>query len=205
MVDLRGIKNIIFDFGGVIIKIDFKITVDAFKKLGFTAIDKIVFNPEGTKLLTQMEKGLISPKEFYSEIRKLSGLSLSDRVIESTWNALLLDIPKKRIELLKKLKSKFRIFLLSNSNIIHYSFCSEYLSKTHNTSFQELFEKTWFSFNVKMTKPHLNIYRYAISDAKLIPSETLFIDDLKINVEAATKTGMKGYTLLEGEDITAFL
>jgi len=205
MADLAGIKNIIFDYGGVIINIDFKITIDAFKKLGFSTIEEVIFNRGSTKLLTQMEKGTIEPDEFYNEIRRVSNLPLTDKEIKNAWNALLLNMPEKRIQLLKKLKNKYRIFLLSNSNIIHFQCYSEELKKIHHTSFNRLFDKAWFSFDLNMTKPHLGIFKYVIADAKIKPNETLFIDDSEINVEAARKVGMKGYTLLKWEEITDIL
>jgi len=205
MVDLAGIKNIIFDYGRVIINIDFKITIDAFKKLGFSEIEKAIFRSGSTKLLTQIEKGTLKPDEFYNQIRRISNLPLTDKDIENAWNALLLDMPEKRIQLLKNLKNKYRIFLLSNSNIIHFQHYSQELKIIHHTSFDQLFEKTWFSFNLKMTKPHLNIFKYVITDANIKPIETLFIDDMEINVAAAKKVGMKGYALLKGEDVTDIL
>jgi glucose-1-phosphatase len=206
MVDLKGIKNIIFDYGGVIINIDFNLTIDAFKILGFSNVEEVLFQSNSSRLLLMMERGQLSPEEFYQEIRKSSGLKLSDIEIEIAWNALLLDMPEKRILLLEKLRKKYRIFLLSNSNIIHYN---KYLSQLNDqygySNFNMLFEKAWFSHDLNMNKPNLDIYNYTLNDAELVPHETLFIDDTKANTDAASKVGMKTYHMKPGEEITELL
>jgi glucose-1-phosphatase len=206
MVDLKGIKNIIFDYGGVIINIDLQLSIAAFKKLGFSNVEEILFQLNSSKLLLMMEKGQISPEGFYQEIRKSSGLTLSDKEIETAWNTLLLDMPAKRIRLLEKLKIHHRIFLLSNTNKIHFHhFAKQLKDKFGYSNFDELFEKAWFSFDLNMNKPNPEIFQYALNDARLIPDETLFIDDTKINTDAALKVGMKVHHLEPGEEITELL
>lgn len=203
MMDLKGIKNIIFDFGGVIINIDFRLTINAFKKLGFVNIEEAIFKAEGSEILLQMEKGIISHADFYDEIRRISNLSLTNFKIEEAWNKLLLDIPRKRIKILEKIKSDYRIFLLSNTNSIHYKqYRLQLQDKFGYPDYNYLFEKAWFSFNLGLVKPDKDIFQFVLKDAGLNPEETLYIDDLKINVDAAVNEGMKGYNIEPGEDIS---
>lgn len=202
MIDLNGIKNIIFDYGGVIINIDFNLTIDAFKKLGFENIEEEIFKAKGSDILLKMEQGLLSHDEFFEEIREISKLKLSNNEIRFAWNALLLDMPIKRIQVLERLKLNFRTFLLSNTNSIHYIQYREQLENMYGYShFNLLFEKAWFSFELGLTKPNEDIFRFVINDAGIVPDQTLYIDDLITNVEAATQTGMRGYHLKPGEDI----
>lgn len=203
MVDLNGIKNIIFDYGGVIINIDFNLTIRAFKELGFTDIEEVVFQGKGSELLLEMEKGKLSHSEFYDEVRRLSGLKLTDNEIKIAWNALLLDMPTERMNTLKKLKSQYKIFLLSNTNSIHYEhYAADLKNKFGYSDFNNLFDKAWFSFNIGMAKPEEDIFCFAIKDANIDPNETLYIDDLEKNVRAAEKTGMRGYFLTPEKDIS---
>jgi putative hydrolase of the HAD superfamily len=200
MIDLRGIKNIIFDYGGVIINIDFALTINTFKKLGAKEIEKILFQTDSSDLLQQIEKGLISPPEFYHKIREITGLDINDNTIRDAWNALLLDMPQKRIELLEKLRTRYRIFLLSNSNIIHYHYYQEELKNKYGYSdFNSLFEKAWFSFNLHMIKPDKEIFQFVINDALLCPDETLFIDDSEINIKGGQLAGLRTHHLLNEE------
>lgn len=201
MVDLKGIKNIIFDYGGVIINIDFKHSINAFKKLGFVNVEDCIFKSKGSDLLLKMEKGNISDIDFRNEVRKISNIKLTEIQIDFAWNALLLDMPLKRIKLLEKLKTNYRIFLLSNTNSIHYN---KYLKDLQNnfgySDFNKLFDKAWFSFQINMVKPDAEIFKHALSDASMLPEETLFIDDSKTNIEGAKKLGIKTY-YLDKEDI----
>ena len=202
MIDLTGIKNIIFDYGGVIINIDFKLTIDAFKKLGFENVEEVIFNARGSALLSQMEKGTISHQSFYDEIRTLSGEDLTDNEIKTAWNALLLDMPTHRIRTLEKLRSSYHIFLLSNTNSIHFDQYSKQLKDEFGyNSFDELFHKAWFSFQLGLTKPNEDIFYFVIDNYGFNPDETLFIDDLEANIQAAINVGMKGYHLKPGEEI----
>jgi len=170
MIDLRGIKNIIFDYGGVIINIDFKLTINAFKTLGFTNVEEIIFKTGGSELLLQMEKGTISHNEFYDEVRRLSGLKITNKEIEIAWNALLLDMPMARIKTLEKLRKDYRILLLSNTNSIHYQQYHADLKNHYGYSdFNKLFEKAWFSFTIGMAKPDVEIFQFAINDAGINP------------------------------------
>ena len=115
-------KNILFDLGGVLLNIDFKLTSNAFKHLGVTDFDEMFTQHFSNPLFELLETGKIDESAFYEAFRKEVGLPLSDAQIQSAWNALLLDFPPERIEWLKKIASKYRIFLFSNTNQIHYDY-----------------------------------------------------------------------------------
>lgn len=206
MIDLKGIKNIIFDYGGVIINIDFGLTINAFKQLGFLNIEECIFQSKGSNLLVKMEKGQISINDFRDEIREISKQNISNEQIDDAWNALLLDMPSKRIRLIEELKKKYRIFLLSNTNIIHYN---KYLNSLQNefgyTNFNSLFEKAWFSHDIGLIKPSEEIYKHVMKEASILPEETLFIDDSEVNINGAKKIGLKVYHLKNEDILNAFV
>lgn len=201
MVDLTGVKNIIFDYGGVIINIDFKLTINAFKQLGFINIEECIFQSKGSDLLVKMEKGHISIEDFRNEIRNISKLGLTDDQIDFAWNALLLDMPAKRINLIEMLKTRYRIFLLSNTNKIHYNtYLKSLQTEFGYADFNSLFEKAWFSHDLGLIKPTAEIYNYVLNDASIKPQETLFIDDSELNIIGARNVGLKVHHLYN-EDI----
>jgi len=201
MVDLTGIKNIIFDYGGVIINTNTRLTINAFKELGFFKVEDYICQSNNSDLLVKMEKGQMSDNVFRDGIRKVSNLKLTDEQIDFAWNAILLDMSADKIKLLEKLRKKYKIFLLSNTNVIHYKkFLKDLQQKFGYLNFNKLFEKAWFSFQLGMVKPDAEIYNYVLTDASLLPKETLFIDDSAINIKGAKKTGIKTY-LLNNEDI----
>ena len=102
----KKIKNIIFDFGGVILNIDYQASIKAFEELGIRNFENLFSQATQSNIFDKLETGKIKPQEFRDEIRMLSGLKLTDEAIDIAWNKMLLDIPLERIEFLIKLKSE---------------------------------------------------------------------------------------------------
>ena len=185
------IKNIIFDLGNVILNIDINKSEIEFKKHGLENFDQLYSLVSQTKIFDYLETGKISPQEFYSQLRQISNTDLDDKIIETCWNALILDFPPKRIELLLSLKNKYRIFLLSNTNAIHYEYYNaNFIKEFGFTSFDEIFERAYYSHTIGFRKPDLQAFEFVLNDSKLKASETLFIDDNKENIEAAKQLGI---------------
>jgi len=176
-----SIKNIIFDFGGVILNIDYTLTENAFAKLGLKEFDKIYSQALQKELFDELEKGLITPAAFRRGVRKLIKAEISDLQIDTAWNAMLLDLPEERVNLLSELKKKYRIFLLSNTNEIHFSFFSTYMKNKFGFDvFSDLFEKVYVSHKVHMRKPDAEIFELVLNENNLLRKETLFRAPLKI-------------------------
>jgi len=203
--NFASIKNIIFDFGGVICDIDIKRTEKKFFEMGLIRFDTDYSSSERDDLFRRFESGRISAQEFRDSLKHFFNRPVTDKEIDDAWNALLLEIPRKRIQLLEVIRKNYRIFLLSNSNEIHYQ---KYLSDFRNNfgyqDFDQLFEKAYFSFQMHLQKPGREVFDYVLKISELKPSETLFIDDSIQHVEAANEAGIIGYHLKikEGEEIT---
>jgi len=190
-MNLNNIKNIIFDFGGVVIDIDFKLTFTAFKELGINNIDEVFNKIKQTNVLANFEKGTIKPKLFRESLKSIAKTNIDNDTFDKAWNKLLLKIPKERIDLLLTLKEKYKIFLLSNTNIIHYNKYVKQLKPFGFSNFDELFNKAYFSFNMQMIKPNNDIYLEVLKNENIKAEETLFIDDLKENIVGAQKCGLQ--------------
>jgi putative hydrolase of the HAD superfamily len=191
---LKDIKNIIFDLGGVIINIHYDETIKAFQKLGFN-FDGIYTQFKQTSLFDELETGKTKPETFRDKLRNYYP-SLNDSQIDFAWNAMMGSMPEENIRLLKKIRLKYRTFLLSNTNAIHIDYFKEYLNKTfgHNP-LPDMFEQTWFSHEIGERKPNVSAYQKVLKLGKLDASETLFIDDLYANIEGARKAGLHAYHL----------
>jgi len=197
-----SIKNIIFDFGGVILNIDYILTEQAFAKLGLKDFDRIYSQATQKELFDVFEKGLISPVDFRNGIRKFIHDDVSDSQIDEAWNSMLLDLPVERVRLLDKLKTKYRIFLLSNTNQIHCDTFSDTLQKKLSRDiFSDVFEKTYFSHKVKMRKPNAEIFEWVLKENNLRKNETLFVDDSIQHIEGAKKIGLNAIYLEKGKTI----
>ena len=194
------IRNIIFDFGGVICDLDIARTVEKFKEFGPVKPGEMVSKEESdlrfAKLVEHFEKGDISSEEFRENIRNHYLTPPTDASIDETWNALLVGIPLERIHLLESIRHQYRILLLSNSNEIHYNhYLQDYRIKTGFQDFDDLFEKAYFSFMIHLSKPGKEVFEFVLKDSGLDPSQTLFIDDTLKHVETARSLGINGYRL----------
>ncbi|MCD4744985.1 MAG: HAD family phosphatase [Bacteroidales bacterium] len=201
MIKLKNIKNIIFDFGGVIIDINHQLAENAFKDLGIKHFDKLYSQLVQNELFDKLERGFISAQNFRKKIKELIKIPVTDKEIDHAWNCLILDFPRERIKLLEKIKNKYRIFLLSNTNEIHYNLYIQKFKDEFKKDFSELFEKTYWSFKIGMRKPDKEIFEFIMNQNKLKPSETLFIDDSIQHIKGAKKMRINTYFLKKGEDI----
>lgn len=200
---MKQIKNIIFDFGGVIIDIHHKRVENAFKDLGVVNFEELFSQAVQSDLFRNFETGNIPPEQFRNELRELCGLDMNDIIIDKTWNAIIGIYPPHRIQLLKLLSQNYRLFLLSNTNQIHYDHYIPKFEKEFGFDFFSLFERTYWSFKIGMRKPNLNAYDFVLEDSNLEASETLFIDDSPQNIEPAEKLGITCLLLKNGADINS--
>ena len=199
---MNNIDTLIFDFGGVIINLDYSKPVSEFKKLGILDSKKLYSKKEQTKLFDSLECGQISNENFLNEIRKKSNTNDLE-LIKKAWNSILLNIPEERVHLLKKLSSKYKIFLLSNTNSIHLKEIISSYGEKKWKNFISIFNDVYFSNQIGMRKPNENIFFHVINKNKLDVSKTLFIDDTSQHIKIAKKIGFKTYHLTDKEDITS--
>ncbi len=195
-------KTLLFDFGGVIINIDFSLTYQAFADLGVADLEMKFAQHQQNAFFDKFEKGQIPPATFRDEVRKMLGRDLPDTEIDQAWNAMLLDIPQDRVALIQQLKKDYRCVLLSNTNQIHYDFYRQnFEDKFGYQKFSNLFDETFFSHQIGMRKPDAEIYGYILKELNESPEQILFIDDTFKNLEAAQKHGIQ--TLLwESSDLS---
>jgi putative hydrolase of the HAD superfamily len=199
-----NIKNIIFDLGGVILNIDYHLTIDAFKKLGFDDFDTLFTQARQTGVFDKLDKGLVTPDEFRNGIRDLAKKKLTDEQINYAWNAMLLDFPVHRLKLLEQIHSQYETYLLSNTNQIHIEVYNQILFNTFGVkNLSPFFNKEYYSHVIHMRKPDAEVYELILNQNGLKAEETLFIDDSEHHIVGARKVGLNAYhlNLKEGETI----
>lgn len=198
---LNGIRNIIFDLGGVLLNIDPKKTIEAFGNLGMEQLvgDKGLSYDHDIFYL--MEQGKITPEEFRNGVRQLLPKEVSDDEIDAAWTAMLLDFPAIRVELVRNLLKDFKIYLFSNTNAIHVAKYHSIFRNQHGFEVSTLFEKDFYSNEIGYRKPSAESYQEIIRLSGINPSESLFIDDSLQNVESAMASGLKGFWLEPGQTV----
>jgi len=196
-------KNIIFDLGGVLLNIDINKTLDAYKTMGLHNIEEYFRIGHASSFFKDYEKGIINDYEFIDGIEKLTGGKNNKQKITDAWNALLLDFPEERVNWLKELKNKYRLFLFSNTNALHLISFQQSFLNVYGFPMDDLFEKAYYSHVVQVRKPDAAAYELVLNENSLLPAETVFIDDALINVEAANKISIKGIHLEPGVSVTS--
>ncbi|TKC09010.1 HAD family hydrolase [Pedobacter frigoris] len=193
----QKIKNIIFDYGNVIFEIDFNKAQNALIQLGISNINEFFTHKSHNDIFNNFETAAITPAQFRDGIRNAAeNNTLTDRQIDDAWNSLLIGVPSAKVhDTLIKAGKKYRTFLLSNNNEIHYNWIVDYLKREFNVSDNNhLFEKTYYSQQMFLRKPHVEIFEQVIKENNLNPEETLFIDDSPQHLVGAKQAGL--HTLL---------
>lgn len=198
---LDGIKNIVFDFGCVIVDLDKKKCIAALDSIGAHAISNYVDECKQTDMFLDLELGKIDVKGFCDEIRQHApGCNASDKEISLAWGDLLTGIPKHRLDAVNSLHKRYNTFLLSNSNPIHWDKSVENFFPQSGHEPQYYFDKMFVSYKLGMIKPDPRIFTTLITETGIIPEETLFIDDSIANCEAAEKFGIKTLHVTNGDE-----
>lgn len=194
------IEAIIFDLGDVFLNLDHEATPNAFRKLGL-----MEWNEELRAMNIKYEIGKIDELQFMEAIQKyLPTAELVD--IREAWNAIILDFPLERLEFLEKLRNKYKLFLLSNTDATHIDKFEHRVGLTFAREFYACFDKIYFSFETKIKKPEEGAFKQVMQQNNLKPSKTLFIDDSLVNIETAKNLGLVTWHLQVGkEDVVDLL
>jgi HAD superfamily hydrolase (TIGR01509 family) len=202
VINLYDYQSIIFDLGGVLLNIDYQKSKKAFEELGVHDFDAHFSQLSQSNLFDKFETGKISDTEFREEIKKESQITSSDRQIDHAWNAMLLDFPIHRIELLESLSKKLPLFLFSNTNEIHIKLFKTRLAELNLLHrFENAFQKIYYSFELGLRKPHPESFIHILKENNLNPSQTLFIDDSPQHIEGANKAGLQSKFLAPNLDV----
>ena len=188
-----AIKNIVFDFGGVLLDLDVNRTYEALRQvMGFEGEGHYIYEIN-KDIFDSFETGHTIVENFLWKLQnKSKRVPPVDKLI-AAWNAMLLGWNPAKLELLAEIKSQYRTFLLSNTNELHIEWVRRDLKNKHQiTDFDtRFFEKTYYSHLIGMRKPNVDIFEFIIADANIDPAETLFIDDNVHNIEMAADLGFQ--------------
>jgi len=203
VLSIQNFEALILDLGGVLLNIDYNASKRAFETLGVHDFDEHFSQLSQSHLFDDFECGILSPAEFRSAIKEESKIECSNEAIDTAWNAMLLDFPIHRIELLEKLSAQIPLFLFSNTNAIHISLFKQRMTTLgllHN--FEKAFKKCYYSYEIGHRKPNIESFRFILNEQNLIPESTLFIDDSPQHIEGAKQVGIQSVLLSSNTDIS---
>ncbi|KAG0298214.1 hypothetical protein BGZ97_004146 [Linnemannia gamsii] len=190
-----SLKALIFDLGNVLLRLNQSATAEGFKALGATNFPTLSQH-HNSQIIVDFETGKISPEEFRTSIRTSLGLpeSVTDIQFDAAWNAMLLDFPKDRLELMRTLKKEYgyKVYLLSNTNSIHIEYVDQVcLQGYEEATLHPFFDKVYYSHEIGARKPTKEAFEFILRDQNLEAGECLFLDDMPENVEAAKVCGLQ--------------
>lgn len=194
------IEAILFDFGDVFINLDKEATTRELKKLGLKD-----WNKELQELNIKYEVGKIDELEFISGIQKhIPNAELSD--IRNAWNSILIDFPLERLEFLQLLSTRYRLFLLSNTDQTHIDKFEHLVGQSFARDFYSCFDKVYFSYDIKLRKPDEKAFKFILNNHNLTPKKTFFVDDNEDNIKSAKNIGIQTWHINpQTEDVTQLL
>jgi putative hydrolase of the HAD superfamily len=195
--------TIIFDLGGVIIN-----TKTDKEWLEENLLKVFQKEPLGQLMLQNYlkhyETGKITTAEFIRKMKEIANEDCTLDQIIKNWNGILKDIPEERVTMLQRLKSKYRLILMSNTNEIHLEAIEKYMQEKFGRDIlKENFHHCYYSFEAGYRKPHKEFHEYVLQKENLNPESCLYIDDRQENLVEPSK--LKIRTQLADREIVEIL
>ena len=201
----KKLPNLLFDFGGVIINIDYQRTLEAMRRLHVHG-DTIAFTQAAQgELFDLMETGRLTPHEFRQGLRTHYNLTATDAELDAAWNAMLLDVPAERLALIAELRAQgHETALLSNTNQIHLATINQALQTQYGFEhgIADALDRVFYSQEVGWRKPGEEIFRHALREMNWKAEETLFIEDSFQHIETARCLGLRTLFLCPPHTLT---
>ena len=198
----KKIRNIVFDLGGVLVNLDFKAAINGLQEAGFANVKEQLLAFDRGGIFQKFELGEITADEFRTAIRENSTVTLTDEEVDALWNLMLLEIPREKLELILELRGKYMVYLLSNTNSIHWDYVCKNAFNYRGFRVEDYFEETFLSYEMHLAKPDKAIFEKVLHDANLLAEETLFIDDSEANCKAAQEVGIHAHHYHVGDDLS---
>ena len=195
---------LIFDLGGVIINLDYTKTIHAFEQLGMEKFHDVYSQTAQTNLFDDFETGKISAQRFINSLLPYLKPGTTPNMVVHAWNAMILDVPQEKLQLIESLKGKLPVFLLSNTNELHVPVVRREWSKVTSLPMEHYFDRIFFSHEIHLRKPDRSIFEYVCENEGLVPERTLFIDDSIQHIEGASAYGLQTIHLTKPQSLLQF-
>ena len=202
---MKEIKNIAFDFGGVVLALSLEGAIKTFEKIGVKDARQRLdaFHQKG--VFEDLEAGRISMEEFRVAMCQLVGKEVSLQDCYEAWHGYVDYVPQQNLDMLLRLRGKgYQVCLLSNTNpfMMMWAESPEFDGQGHPVSYY--FDKLYLSYQCGIMKPAPKIFQIMLEGQNALPEETLFIDDSETNVKVAQSLGIHTLCPHDNEDWTRF-
>lgn len=197
---MTKIKNIVFDLGGVIIDLNRECAIKRFKEMGVRDIEAYLDPYEQKGLFLALENGTVTLEEFRVQLSELIGKTLTTEEVSYGWMGFIEAVPQYKLDYILELRKQYRVYILSNTNPVVFGWAKTSAFSDGGLPITAYCDKFYASFEMKITKPDARIFDLMIQDSGMLPAETLFVDDGKLNVEMGKTKGFVTYQPENKED-----
>ena len=189
---MKKVKNLIFDLGGVVIDLKRENAVAALTALGIEGVDQLLGLYRQEEPFLSLETGRLTSAEFFDEMRRRARAGVTDREIESAFNAFLIGLPVERLRALRSLREDgFKVYGLSNTNAVMFNSWIREAFMQEGLKVNDYFDGLVLSFEEGMCKPDPDLFMTVVKRYGLDPVETVMLDDSRKNCEAAESVGLR--------------
>lgn len=194
------IKDIVFDFGGVITLIDTNQALQRFREIGVHRPENYINSYLQNGPFFSLENGDITAEQFCAELTKICNRPISYAQAKHAWMGFIVKVQTEFLEFLQQLRPRYRLSVLSNTNPFIQSWARSKEFTSGGKSLDDYFDMLFLSYKMNCSKPGEEIYRKMLLEGNMKADETLFIDDGERNIAAARKVGINVLKVENGED-----
>lgn len=194
------IKNVVFDFGGVIADISRNQAVQAFLELGLKDADTRLDKYHQTGIFQELEEGKLSADAYREELGRLCGRELTEAETRRAWLGFFVGVDSRKLEYLLELRKNYRVYILSNTNPFVMSWARSPEFSQAGKPLDDYCEKLYLSYQIGYTKPARQIFDFMVEDSGILPAETMFVDDGAANVGIGKELGFQTFQPANGSD-----
>jgi glucose-1-phosphatase len=185
------IRCIFFDLGNVLLDLDYGKFRDRMISMTGLEIEQLRAALTTGESVLKYEVGACNDDEFLAELCSRAGIRINRSDFLEAWNCIFAEKPLLSDAVLLELSGKLPLWVLSNTNKMHFEFLRERFR-----FLTDYFQGWILSYEVGAAKPDPSIYTHALHRACFSANEALFVDDQRANVEAARRLGMDAFQFL---------
>lgn len=197
---MAHIKNILFDFGGVIVDLDRSAAVTAFEKIGVKDADDMLSAYQQNGFFLHIEDGSLDGPQFCKKLAEHIGKPVREADVAAAWCAFVEGVPQYKLDALEGLRRNYRVFILSNTNPYVVDWFNSPAFTPQGRPLTDFADKIYASCELKACKPDRSIFEAVLKDAGIRADETLFVDDGEANIATAKALGFRTYMPANKED-----
>ncbi len=205
MDNQQAIKNVIFDLGGVLVDLEWQNTYDEFARIIKPEYKDAVNWDTLPEVVVGMETGTWGKNKFKKNMLAQCKPGVSASQMIDAWCAMILEFRAIRVKMLQDLSQKYKLFLLSNTNVYHVSYFEKEFKNRFHFPISDLFEKVYYSNEIGFRKPDAQAFEHVLNDAGIVAAETVMVDDRLDNCLAAEALGMKSIVVPEKTGLEAIV